>query len=486
MKALILQTVYGILVIDESDKVVESLYKEIKVNELAKIYISINKEILPDLFVETLKKLADLGYDSFESEDPLMVATITKINGIKGTLTSDIARFKQLRVKLGELLSTEDRQFSPKVIAERTKIISEYLIKDQIAEVSTQHDFHIKQAVDSISDIDKSINFFTSRLREWYGLHFPELTDKMVSDNQKFAEFVLTLGTRDNFTMSNLMAKFEFTEEKAEYFEGKAQRSMGGALSEVDNIIIKKFANKISDLFTFRGELEEYISNTLDEIAPNMKAVIGSAIAGKLIAIAGSLERLAMMSSSTIQVLGAEKALFKALKSGGKTPKYGILFQWHRIRSEKTHIRGKIARMVAGKLGLMAKVDFYKGDFIGEEYREKIYSKIELIKKQYPNPPKRKPRDDAEGSRKNQRDRGSSDSSRKKQKRRGKAESNFKNNDRGGGYPRSNNRRKGSTRKGGNRSSGNRSSGNRSSGNKSSGNKSSGNRDSKNSDTKKN
>ena len=143
-------------------------------------------------------------------------------------------------------------------------------------------------------------------------------------------------------------------------------------------------------IFKYRANLEEYISTTLEEVAPNLKALMGAPIASKLIAIAGSLERLAEVSSSTIQILGAEKALFKAMKSGGKTPKYGILFQWHRIRSEKPHLRGKIARMVAGKIGILAKVDHYHGQFIGDKIRADVDRKIETLKKQYPNPPKKK------------------------------------------------------------------------------------------------
>ena len=201
---------------------------------------------------------------------------------------------------------------------------------------------------------------------------------------------VAELGKRENFTVEKIKNLTQYKDEKIENIEAKAKRSLGGNLSETDIITIKRLAQTVLDQIEYRISLEKYISDALDSVAPNLKFVLGASITAKLISIAGSLERLAKFSSSTIQILGAEKALFKALKSGGKTPKYGILFQWNKIRGEKAYLRGKIARMVSGKVSILAKVDYYKGEFIGDKYKEEIEKKIERIKMQFPRAPKKK------------------------------------------------------------------------------------------------
>ncbi len=307
-------------------------------------------------------------------------------------MCEDIAFLKECRGHMIQFWMDSKIPFTAKKLTERTKILSEIMIKAQIAETATQEDYQVKQAVDTINDLDKSVNFFSSRLREWYGLHYPELTDKLVADNIQFARYVSKIGLRKNFTPEFLQKEMGLQEDRAILLSEKAQRSMGGQLSENDFQSIQDLANRILDLRAYHDQLESYISETLQKITPNLKAVIGAPITAKLISIAGSLERLSSMSSSTIQVLGAEKALFKAMRAGTDTPKYGIIFQWNKIRGEKSYLRGKIARMVAGKISILAKVDYYKGEFIGDQYKENIDKKIAHIQKQFPKPPVKKER----------------------------------------------------------------------------------------------
>jgi nucleolar protein 56 len=387
MKIILLPSVYGFLAVADS-KVVESLYIDKSPRILAETYIQFQKGTAPVEMRQFLQSLKTKGYSSFEVEDP---AYLDPINGIiKGSaeLISDPSTCKALRSNFNSLLTQIQIATDAPTIASRTKTLAEFMDKLQVAEISTQHDLHIKQAVDTLNDVNKITNILATRLREWYGLHYPELTDKLVDDHVKFTQFVAKIGTRDKFNAELLQKEMELTPTLAELISDKAARSMGGLLDPFDIQTLQTLANRILDLYQLRQQLDDYISKTLDQVAPNLKAVIGSNVASLLIGIAGSLERLAQFPSSTIQVLGAEKALFKALKFGAKTPKHGIIFQWHKIRSQKSYLRGKISRMVAGKISILAKVDYYKGAFIGDKIGKEIDDKIENIKKMFPNPPK--------------------------------------------------------------------------------------------------
>jgi len=390
MKALLITSVHGIICLNEKKEVLGSLYSDQSLNNLSKYYILMDKGEIPPNFEQFILNLKEKGYSTFEFENPNYKNLFKEISDVSGIATEDFQHFRELRENLIQFLIDSKISFSAKQLNSRAKILSEIMIKEQFAESVTQKDYQIKQAVDSIVDLDKSINILSTRLREWYGLHFPELTDKLISDHTIYAKLVAELGTRDNFQIEKLKAVVNLKEEKIETIDAKAKRSLGGNLSGTDIKVIKKLAKTVLDQIEYRNNLENYISDALDSVAPNLKFVLGASITAKLISIAGSLERLAKFSSSTIQILGAEKALFKALKSSGKTPKYGILFQWNKIRGEKSYLRGKIARMASGKISILAKVDYYKGEFIGDKIKEEIERKIERIRAQFPRPPVKK------------------------------------------------------------------------------------------------
>lgn len=390
MKALLLTSVHGIIALNEKNKVIGTVYHDISLNNLANNYILMDKGELPPDFKQFIQNLKEKGCSAFEIENPSYKPLFKDISDVSSVVTDDFQLFRELRENLIQLLLDSKISFSAKQLNSRAKILSEIMIKEQFAESVTQKDYQIKQAGDSIVDLDKSINILSTRLREWYGLHFPELTDKLIYDHTIYAKLVAELGLRDNFKAEQIKSVTSLSEEKIETIEAKAKRSLGGNLSETDISTIRRLARTVLDQIEYRHNLEEYISEALDSVAPNLKFVLGAPITAKLISIAGSLERLAKFSSSTIQILGAEKALFKALKSGGKTPKYGILFQWNKIRGEKSYLRGKIARMVSGKVSILAKVDYYKGEFIGDKFKAEIEKKIERIQNQFPRPPKKK------------------------------------------------------------------------------------------------
>ncbi|GAH01468.1 unnamed protein product, partial [marine sediment metagenome] len=162
-------------------------------------------------------------------------------------------------------------------------------------------------------------------MREWYGLHFPELTDKLVEDNVLIAKLISVLGKRDNFTYEKINQEFGFKEARIKVLQNLASQSMG---ADIDLRIIKKYANEILSLDDFRQELEVHLDTLMERVAPNLLALVGGLVGAKLIAKAGSLKKLAFMPASRIQLLGAEKALYRFLKTGEKRPKHGLIFQW--------------------------------------------------------------------------------------------------------------------------------------------------------------
>jgi len=254
-----------------------------------------------------------------------------------------------------------------------------------IASAATRRDLSAVQAVRSIDDLDKTLNLLAGRVREWYGLHFPEM-DRIVEKHDTYARLIAKLGNRRNFTKDNLVGE-GIPSETADTLAEAARRSMGGQIEEVDLQVLKSFCDLMLELYKFRGKSEAYIDDVLKQVAPNMTAVVGAPLSARLISIAGSLDNLAKMPASTLQVLGAEKALFRSLKTGARPPKHGVIFQHTAIHQSPRWQRGKIARALSGKLSIAARVDAFGGTFVGEQLRDNVNKKVDEIKDRYKTPP---------------------------------------------------------------------------------------------------
>jgi nucleolar protein 56 len=263
------------------------------------------------------------------------------------------------------------------------------LTRRKLRRAAERRDLLAAQGIRAIDDIDKTINLFAARLREWYSVHFPELDD-LVREHEDYVRLVAELGHRENFTKENLV-KLGFSEAKAERIAEAARRSIGADLSDFDVKPVQTLASIMQELYRLRANLSEYIAAVMKEVAPNITALVGPLLGARLISLAGSLEELAKMPASTIQVLGAEKALFRALRTGGKPPKHGIIFQYPDIHRAPRWQRGKIARALASKLAIAAKVDAFTGRFIGDQLVKSLKERIEEIKRVYAKPPARKP-----------------------------------------------------------------------------------------------
>lgn len=228
----------------------------------------------------------------------------------------------------------------------REKLLSK--TREEIAQ-SVNQDILIIQALNTIDDLTIQLNGLSKRLREWHAYTVPEL-DKAVSDHE---DYVLLVASK---TREELMTQF---------VKGTP---MGAELDEVDYIAVQSLAKQISELYTFKKSLLIYLEARMKKLMPNMTTLVGALIAARLLAGAGSLRKLAMLPASTLQLLGAEKALFRHLKTGAKSPKHGYIINHPLIQKAKAADKGKIARIIGDKLALCAKVDYFKGDFIADKY----------------------------------------------------------------------------------------------------------------------
>ena len=211
------------------------------------------------------------------------------------------------------------------------------------------------QAVGLLDDLDKELNNYAMRLREWYGWHFPEIS-KILPDNLTYAKVVLKLGMRTN--AKNITFGTDLLSEEDEaHIKEAAEISMGSEISDQDEKNIKELCSQIIFLSEYRQTLTEYLRNRMMTIAPNLTIMVGELVAARLIAHAGSLISLAKMPGSTIQIFGAEKALFRALKTKHQTPKYGLIYHASIVGQANPKIKGKISRSLASKCALCVRVD---------------------------------------------------------------------------------------------------------------------------------
>jgi len=249
--------------------------------------------------------------------------------------------------------------------------------KKRVIERYTGRDIHIIRAVNTLEDIDSVFNLLFEDIREWYAVHFPEL-ERMVRGNETYLTLVSKLCERKEFTEKNILAFYENAEQAKKIAE-KAKNSIGSPLKEKDVKRLSKLAEKSISIKKQRNALCSYIESEMEEQMPAFTLIAGPVLGARLLNEAGSVKKLAMMPSSTIQVIGAEKALFKHLKTGSKPPKHGIIFQHPFLRKVKRQHRGKMARTLANKLSIAAKEDYFgkKGD--GKKLLEELEKRAEKL-----------------------------------------------------------------------------------------------------------
>ena len=371
--------------------------------------------------IELLESLISDGHNEFVVEDPELARRLKEL-GYNVTFEFPNLGGDILRSKPGEFLGEEwfDEYFKAGM----------ELTRSRIQEQSGARDKMVIQAIEALDDVDKVLNLLVSRLREWYGLHFPEL-DEILPKHQRYVTFVKEVGARENATREKL-EQLGFGSDTIKRILDRKD-SMGAEVGRFDMEVIQKLAEEIERLYKLRDVIEGYLNKAMDDVAPNLKSLVGAKLAARLISLAGGLRELAMLPSSTIQVLGAEKALFRHLRTGAKPPKHGVIFQYPAISRSPWWQRGKIARALAGKLAIAARVDYFSGEYIGEELKKELEQRIEEIKEKYPNPPKRKAKPEKKARREKKRFKKGSKGKKGEKGRGNRGKGKGKNKNRGGG-----------------------------------------------------
>lgn len=223
----------------------------------------------------------------------------------------------------------------------------------------------IIQSIALLDQLDKDINTFSMRIREWFSYSFPELV-KIVPDNYMYAKVAHHIKDRKNLSDASLEELEEVVQDsgKALAIISASKMSMGMDISALDLLNIEMFAKRVVNLSEYRKQLSTYLTNKMSSVAPNLQSLIGDQVGARLISKAGSLTNLAKYPASTVQILGAEKALFRALKTRSNTPKYGLLFHSSFIARAGAKNKGRISRFLANKCAVASRIDCFSGEFI--------------------------------------------------------------------------------------------------------------------------
>ncbi len=385
VKATIIECLFGILGFDEKNDLVEGVLFPKDPKRIAENLAKTEAGKIIDEMVNLIEKLKEKNYTFFVFEN----AEIARNAHEKLKIAVEVVHPSEA----GELLRGNLEKFAVESgflkggaeLHDLTHQVSVEMTKMRVRKAGEKRDLMVAQGIQAIEDIDKTANLFMGRIREWYGLHFPEL-DRLVEKHETYARLIVNLGRRDNFTSENL-EKEDLPKNKAEQIEKVSEKSMGANLEDHDLTQVQTLCKIALQLYDVRQKLEGYMDSTMDEVAPNIKTLAGSLLGARLIALTGGLINLAKMPASTVQVLGAEKALFRSLKTGARPPKHGIIFQHTVIHDGKRWQRGKMARALAGKLAIAARSDAFSGKYIGDDLKADFERRIKEIQEKYEEAP---------------------------------------------------------------------------------------------------
>lgn len=367
MEFYITQCIAGFIAFDEDLQI--DKYKLFKEDEIASNLIKIEENEILDEEIDLINE--------FSSEDKLIIETTKRKSQYK-----ELQNFENIFIetpsKGGEHLRNnlenvlEEIGFSKN--QEGIIQIYEKLAIDKIKKSSQEEDKLLIQAINSVDDIDESISKLVERIRDWYTIYFPEMDT--ISNNETYIKLIAESENRE-----------DILENFKEHFNEDIGESTGADIEDADLEMLKSFAESIYSLQKSRKELEIYIDSKMETIAPNLRDLLGSTLGAKLIAHIGSIKRLATYPASVIQIMGAEKAIFRHLKTGERPPKHGLIFQHPSVRGAKWWNRGKIARNLALKITLAVRKDVFSKEYdptIAEDYLKKV----EQIEKENPFPKK--------------------------------------------------------------------------------------------------
>ena len=385
MKIYVVDTPFGLFGANKAGKIVDQCIFGSTPSEASSSIREIEAGSIPSKADDFFRKLKKDNHRPIVLDNEALAKAVEKKLDLQTELekpcpTSDKFREQLESVAVGLRLVKDKDEFNRFV-----RGVSLQMAREAVAVSAAKRDQHAIQTVRSLEDLDKTLNLFAGRVREWYGLHFPEM-DRLIESHDTYVRLVANLGKRSNFN-EEAVVREGLPKDKTGSLIEAASRSMGADIGEEDLAWLRVFCNKTLDLFKLREQAEKYLEEIMKETAPNMSFLMGATLSAKLISLAGGLDRLAMMPASTLQVLGAEKALFRSLKTGARPPKHGIIFQYASIHQAPRWQRGKIARALSGKLSIAARIDAFKGEFRGEFLKNEVEKRVNEIREKYGNPP---------------------------------------------------------------------------------------------------
>jgi nucleolar protein 56 len=369
LKATLLGSIIGVHAFDEENKVIAEAYYQRDVKQIAREMLRFKAGMLTMEAADVLEQLRKLGIEGVAVQNEALMASVED-EGFSVSVEAMPAAGDHLRRNIQRMAVDAGFIDSVEQYGGFSHAVNTEVARAEVHEALSERESLLMPTVQLLVEMDTVLNNLSGRMREWYGVHFPEL-GRRVEEHREYAKIIQEFGDRSNITVKGLQ-EISFKKRDAERITAAAEASMGAAFDPDDVAQVQSFAENLLNLYRGRDELTEYISGLIEEIAANVAYLAGPVLGAKLIQKAGSLRRMAMMPSSTIQVLGAEKAMFRALKTDAKPPKHGLLFQHPYVHGAPRGRRGNRARSLAAKIAIAARADVFSGDFIAEELQRQL------------------------------------------------------------------------------------------------------------------
>ncbi len=387
MKISVVECAVGLFAFDEQNKNMGAVFFPKKVEDIVEAIERLQRGERVEEALSLVKGLLKKGYREFIFENEGLAKAVAAQFRVKVSVEKPSKAGEYLRSNMASLAVEKGFTASLDEFYTLLHDVSAALARRRVTEASGKRALLVSQEVLTLDDLDKTFNLFANRLREWYGYHFPEL-GSLVEKSDLYVQLIASLGNRRGFTAENLTST-GLNSKKIEEVSEAAKNSMGAEMSEEDINEVRSFAQTLLGLQAAREKMEFYLDQLMREAAPNIRELAGSTLGARLIAAAGGLESLSKKSSSTIQILGAEKALFRSLKTGARPPKHGLIFQHKDVHQSPRWQRGKVARALAGKLAIAARLDFYGGEYRGDKLKREFDERVKEIKVKYAEPSKK-------------------------------------------------------------------------------------------------
>lgn len=366
----LIESLIGIFALDDSHEIIE---KELFLKDINYISETITKHSKGEITKE-VTRLIDLllknGYKSFIMTNTRLAETLRSKYKINIVILDESDAEITLKTKIPILAVENNFIDSDEEFFDFNNEISTRISKISIQTTLSSKESLITQTVQLLGEIETILNGFDGRVREWYGLHFPELS-RIIKDHESYEKFIIEVGDKVNITES-ILTKVNLEPKEQNQIIKAQKRSIGAPLEGADINEIKKLALNTLQLHEFRTNLTSYITNLATSTAPNVSELAGPILAAKLIEKAGSLRRLALMPASSVQILGAEKALYRAVKTKSKPPKHGLIFQHQYVNGAPKKLRGIRARHLAAKISFAARADAITGNNIAAQLKKEL------------------------------------------------------------------------------------------------------------------